>query len=157
MIFYSCDIYVPSIFSYKFGRNYSTPFCQTIKDNKCARNLFHNKIGNKIENNFTKNVHSRCKHSCTILQYSALEVRNVPKTMAGSKMESYDLREFKYVFGNADNKMNAFHEYLIYDSMGMIGSVGGTFGMFIGFSMTGVISSIIEFFKERKIGRNIMV
>ena len=65
--------------------------------------------------------------------------------------ESLDLYEFRYEFGNADNKMKAFHEYLIYDSMGMIGSVGGTFGMFIGFSMTGVISSMIEFFKGREI------
>ena len=53
--------------------------------------------------------------------------------------------------------MKAFHEYIITDTMGMIGSVGGTLGIFIGFSMTGVISSIIEFFKERKIGRNIVV
>ena len=121
MIVYSCDIYVPSIFSSTFGRNYSTPFCQTVKDNKCARNLFHNKIGNKIENNFTKIVNSSCKHSCTILQYSALEVCSVLKP----GFESNDLRQFRYVFGNADNTMNAFNEYLIYDSMGMIGSVGG--------------------------------
>ena len=53
--------------------------------------------------------------------------------------------------------MKAFHEYIITDTMGMIGSVGGTFGMFIGFSMTGVISSIIEFFKERRIGRKNLV
>ena len=48
--------------------------------------------------------------------------------------------------------MKAFHEYLIYDAMAMIGSVGGTFGLFIGFSMTGVIASLIESFKNSKIG-----
>ena len=37
----------------------------------------------------------------------------------------------------------------------MIGSVGGTFGMFIGFSVTGFISSAIEFLKEFKCMRRI--
>ena len=30
-----------------------------------------------------------------------------------------------------------YEEYLIFDAIGMIGSVGGTLGMFIGFSMIG--------------------
>ena len=39
--------------------------------------------------------------------------------------------------------------------MGMIGSVGGTFGIFIGFSVTGFISSAIEFLKKFKHARRI--
>ena len=137
---------IPKVLSYKGGRNYSTPFCQTGTDEKCAKQLFKKRQSDvTVENNFTKIVDLKCKQSCTILQYSALEVGSGPMN------ESLDLYEFRYEFGNADNKMKAFHEYLIYDSMGMIGSVGGTFGMFIGFSMTGVISSMIEFFKGRKI------
>ena len=135
---------IPGSFSY--ARIYSTPFCQTEKDEKCAKQLFKKRQSDvTVENNFTKIVDLKCKQSCTILQYSALEVGSGPMN------ESLDLYEFRYEFGNADNKMKAFHEYLIYDSMGMIGSVGGTFGMFIGFSMTGVISSMIEFFKGREI------
>ena len=146
---------IPKVLSYKGGRNYSTPFCQTGTDEKCAKQLFKKRQSDvTFENNFTKIIDSKCKQSCTILQYSALEVGSGPKKALD---ESHDLYEFRYEFGNADNKMKAFHEYLIYDSMGMIGSVGGTFGMFIGFSMTGVISTIIEFFKESKIGRNILV
>ena len=41
-------------------------------------------------------------------------------------------------------------EYFIYNTMGTIGSVGGTFGLFIGFSVTGFISSAIEFIKKFK-------
>ena len=143
---------IPAMFSY--GKNYSNTFCQTPTSDNCALNIFHAN-NYKVENSFVERVDSKCKHSCTILQYSGLEVRE--SSEISSPHESTDHRTFMYQLGDTDNKMNAYHEYLIYDSMGMIGSVGGTFGMFIGFSMTGVISSIIEFFKESKIGRKILV
>ena len=44
-------------------------------------------------------------------------------------------------------------EYFIIDSLGLIGSVGGTLGVFIGFSFSGLIINIIEYIKtliERK-------
>ena len=132
---------------FSYGKSYSSPFCQTVKDENCAINIFDD-VNGKIENNFTKKVDFKCKHSCTILQYSGSVVH---WNSIFPINESYNEHQFEYQFGNTDNKMTVFHEYLIYDSMGMIGSVGGTFGMFIGFSMTGVISSIIEFFKGRKI------
>ena len=138
---------------FSYGKNYSTPFCQNFRDNACARKIFDD-IYNKIENNFTKIVNLRCRHACTILQYSGMEISALPFE---STSEIFDIYEGTYQFENVDNKMKVFNEYLIYDSMAMIGSVGGTFGIFIGFSMTGVISSIIEFFKELKIGRKILV
>ena len=39
-------------------------------------------------------------------------------------------------------------EYLIFDAIGVVGSVGETLGIVIGFSLTGVISSIIVFLKK---------
>ena len=138
---------IPGSFSY--ARIYSTPFCQTEKDDECARNLFSSFSG-EVKNNFTKKVELKCYHSCNILQYSALDIRNSQGSYKINK--STDIYHFKYQFGNANNKMKAFHEYLIYDAMAMIGSVGGTFGLFIGFSMTGVIASLIESFKNSKIG-----
>ena len=53
------------------------------------------------------------------------------------------------------NRMVVYEEYLIYNTMGMIGSVGGTFGMFIGFSITGFISSAVECLKNFKRARQI--
>ena len=35
-------------------------------------------------------------------------------------------------------------EYLVYDSTGFIGSVGGTLGLFIGFSFREIVNLIIE-------------
>ena len=56
--------------------------------------------------------------------------------------------QFYYEFANSENRCNIFQEYLIYDTMGMIGSVGGTLGVFIGFSMTGLISTAIDYFRK---------
>ena len=58
--------------------------------------------------------------------------------------------ELYYEFSNSENKCKVFEEYLIYDTMGMIGSVGGTLGMFIGFSITGVISLALGYLKKCK-------
>ena len=137
---------IPGMFSY--GKNYSTPFCQTKKEDDCARNLFEIFFHEAVKTNFSKKVEMKCHHSCRILQYSAIETRNIQGTYKYNN--TTDLFGFKYIFGNPNNIMKTFHEFLIYDEMGMIGSVGGTFGLFIGFSMTGVISSMIEFFKNWK-------
>ena len=56
--------------------------------------------------------------------------------------------EFTYEFSEHPGKV--FEEYLIYDIMGVIGSVGGTLGMFIGFSMDGVVSWAIGYIKRYK-------
>ena len=43
-----------------------------------------------------------------------------------------------------------YEEYVIYDIFGTIGSVGGTLGIFIGFSFSGVLGLITSFFKNLK-------
>ena len=40
-------------------------------------------------------------------------------------------------------------EYLIYDSVGMIGSVGGSLGLFLGFSFLGLLSDLIDFIQRK--------
>ena len=41
-------------------------------------------------------------------------------------------------------EMGIEKEYLIHDFIGMLGSIGGTLGMFIGFSFLGIFSSMLE-------------
>ena len=43
-----------------------------------------------------------------------------------------------------------FEEYIIMDGMSMIGVVGGTFGLFIGFSFIGIIEYIFSLFRKSK-------
>ena len=39
-------------------------------------------------------------------------------------------------------------EYLIYNVVSMIGTIGGSLGLFLGFSFYGAISDLLEFFKR---------
>ena len=55
-------------------------------------------------------------------------------------------------FGNP--KVKVYLEYIIYDFVATISAVGGTLGLCIGFSFTGVVSSLMEWSEtlKRKIG-----
>ena len=88
----------------------------------------------------------KCKHSCKILEYSGMYVANRPQK--AKKSEKWDYHGFSYELSNLEHKCKVYEEYLIYDTMGMIGSVGGTLGVFIGFSMTGLISTAIDYFRK---------
>ena len=55
-------------------------------------------------------------------------------------------------------KAKVYEEYLIIDSIGLIGSIGGTLGVFIGFSFSSLISCIIEYIQllmEKKLGKHL--
>ena len=57
--------------------------------------------------------------------------------------------DFAFVYHFSSMKLKTvYEEYLIYDAISMIGSVGGTLGMCIGFSFTGLISWIINFLQD---------
>ena len=81
-----------------------------------------------------------CPKSCTILQYSGkLELKHVRQAINGNAYITiwYKFKVPEYVL--------VTEEYLIYDSISMIGAVGGTLGMCIGFSFDGIIHYLIHF------------
>ena len=41
-------------------------------------------------------------------------------------------------------KIEVNQEYVIYDGTGLVGSIGGTLGLFIGFSFRDVLETILE-------------
>ena len=47
-----------------------------------------------------------------------------------------------------DNSTTVYEEYYIYDAISMVGSVGGTLGMCIGFSFTGIISFLTNILQQ---------
>ena len=71
---------------------------------------------------------SNCKKSCTNLEYFGEKFfeKHYP-----SDKEDYDLYFLHYRLINQDFKAKIFEEYLVYDAIGMVGSVGGTLGKFI--------------------------
>ena len=79
------------------------------------------------------------KRPCNILEYQGYktfeEELNAKKTV-----------KLEYSFAP---QTSVQQEYLIFDVTGMIGSVGGTLGMCIGFSFSGITTMILNFTKSR--------
>ena len=78
--------------------------------------------------------------SCTVEEY---EGRVDFEDMRPEEISIFQLI-FRY---SPPYKVLVTQEYLIYDSIGMIGSVGGTLGMFIGFSFYDVVARMANFFR----------
>ena len=83
---------------------------------------------------------------CSILYYSG------KVTHMYDDMDIYDFQlsnfiTFKYKFAYP-KLMKVNEEYLIYDTIGMISSIGGTLGMFIGFSFNNTITLIINYLRN---------
>ena len=130
---------MPNIFS-NLGINFSSPFCQNdTKNEDCAL-----EIGEKI---MKQKIGSKCQKSCSTLGYNGEVAMNMPHPSTSNISNTYFL---VCSLTNQDHMSNVYEEYLIYDAIGMIGSVGGTLGMFVGFSMTGTISWIFGYFKKCK-------
>ena len=83
-----------------------------------------------------------CPRPCTTLQYSGkVFYENLKHFRNGTAaFLEYKFAEPAYV--------KVYQEYLIFDAIGMIGSVGGTLGMFIGFSFSNVLTILICYLQK---------
>ena len=72
---------------------------------------------------------------CHILEYSGQPV------LLRNQGGSWIMFEYKFL---PPQLKTVYKEYLIFDMVGVIGSVGGTLGMCIGFSFSGIISTISD-------------
>ena len=109
--------------------------CVTEEEIDCAKD-----VTAKIRLN--KTLATKCPKSCTPIEYR--------KTYrwAGNWVEkmfniSSQERSFWFRYRTGDDA-KIFTEYLIYDANSMVGSIGGTLGLFIGFSFNNVISFVIK-------------
>ena len=73
-------------------------------------------------------------------QYSGKIISDSTTTFEADNNASY----VKYQF-DAPLYAKVYEEYIIVDAIGMIGSVGGTLGLFIGFSFSNVINVLIGY------------
>ena len=84
-----------------------------------------------------------CPKLCQMVQYS------------GKKISVYDYKHdpysysFRYRF-TPPHTEKIYEEYLIYDIVSMVGSVGGNLGMWIGFSFTGIISNLMKIIRNHR-------
>ena len=92
-----------------------------------------------IKNNY-KEFKNVSKRPCHILEY-------VGKKISEGSRENGQIK-IGYNFAQPEMTIE-YHEHLVFDMAGMVGSIGGTLGMCIGFSFTGITSAIIEVIRDR--------
>ena len=59
----------------------------------------------------------------------------------------------KDLYMSANSERKIFQEYYIYDGLAMVGSIGGSLGLFIGFSFFDFLCLVLDFFSEKYQGR----
>ena len=64
------------------------------------------------------------------------------------QMQVNDIKNIQIKY-KIERKETLYEEYLIYDVIGMIGSVGGTLGLFTGLSFASIVTLLINFAKPR--------
>ena len=114
------------------------PICQPKSNAKNCNNKFGIKLMRKLLSNGT------ClSRACSTIQYGGKVL--FEESHPESPLVHEVSRAFSYQF--LRTSMAIHQEYLIYDFSGMLGSVGGTLGMFIGFSFVGFSSMLISYFQ----------
>ena len=95
-----------------------------------------------VDNMTLEIMHHQGRKSCIINSYNG-KVHMKSDIIMEVDDESQQGIIFWYSF-NEPSYVKVYEEYLIYDTLGMIGSVGGTLGLFIGFSFMNVITFLIN-------------
>ena len=108
---------IPNVFS-NMRINYSTDFCQN--DTESQHCIFNHIL--------KQDFGSKCTKSCFNLEYFGDVVVNVPYK---SEIENWDIYWLSLKLTNQDFLCKVYEEYLIYDAIGIIGSVGGTLGRYL--------------------------
>ena len=55
----------------------------------------------------------------------------------------------EFIVGLESNTKNVYEEILIVDDIGLVGSLGGSFGLFVGFSFFGYLTPILDAIFEK--------
>ena len=84
----------------------------------------------------------KCSKACTTFEYSGTIVTH-PEVFNNSRSTGLGF------WFNGENEMVVSEEYLIYEITGVIGSIGGTLGLFIGFSFLDISTKLINIFKKK--------
>ena len=83
-----------------------------------------------------------CKKSCVVFEYHG---EHEPSSNPLSELDS---RTIGFNFFMKDSHIHKRTEYYIYDLNGLIGFVGGTLGLFVGFSIFSLVEQCLTYFKR---------
>ena len=90
----------------------------------------------------------KCLQQKEFTQYST--------TVKKFEIGNYELKNFfnttqniQFGFSSASNTKNIYEEVLLFDDIGLVGSLGGSLGLFVGFSFFGYVTPILEFLIDK--------
>ena len=83
-----------------------------------------------------------CKKSCVQFEYHG---EHEPSS---NPLSDLDNRTIGFHFFMKDSHIHKRTEYLVYDLNGLIGFVGGTLGLFVGFSIFNFVEQCLGYFKR---------
>ena len=117
---------------YSISANRNTePICTTLDEFQCSHNV-------------TKTLKgvSNCKPACNQIDFGLVSEYQEDLDNPDAK------RNVTLAYRVYDPIVKVEEEYLIQDFVGMLGSIGGTLGLFIGFSFSGGISFVLHHIQE---------
>ena len=68
----------------------------------------------------------------------------------------FPINDIEVYWNFPSNRVIVNQEYLVYDSVGMVGSVGGTLGLLLGFSFLDLMFSLVNYLQEKIIYLNVL-
>ena len=119
--------------SYPLCKNHESWFDDHDGDDCAECNCNWNTINEIIKD---IEINNECPRSCSTIQYPIFYEMDYKNDEYNAVIQ-YKLSMPLVVQG--------FKEYQIFDAIGMIGTVGGTLGLFIGFSFSNVLTIIMEY------------
>ena len=110
------------------------PRCETLTDEACNVQYFARESAQVVSN---------CKIQCNIIEYTA----QVDKSSI--EVNDYGNRSADVMIMHTSALRTVTKEYLIYDAPGMVGNVGGSLGLFLGFSFFGFFSDFLDLLRNK--------
>ena len=107
-------------------------YCQTNEEFGCARKRMHDCY-------FNKATSDKCPKPCRDYRYNAIQMEGE----IDEEIKEKKIINFVVAYRSVDEKV--YQEYYIYDTFSFIGNVGGSLGLFIGFSYTDFLGNILDF------------
>ena len=126
----SCKVKCLPVVLLAFYRNSSLPKCHSSAENACMFKHF--------EDYYQSADHERCEKPESDTQFIADEIDDYFLDMPEPKKTVYIGLE------HPEKKETIKKEIRIYDEASLIGSLGGTLGLFIGFSFLGVLNYLFD-------------
>ena len=83
------------------------------------------------------------KHYSGTTEHDEIEYDNPVEGFVNATMT------IEFLVGSLSNTTNVYEEILIVDDIGLVGSLGGSLGLFVGFSFFGYVTPILEAIFEK--------